>query len=336
MEKILSIIIPTYNMEKYLRKCLDSLLIPSIDAVEILVVNDGSKDTSSAIAHEYAGKYPKSIIVIDKENGNYGSCINRGLAEATGKYIKVLDADDSFDNGNFEQYVQWLRDLDVDMALTDVSIVDEVGIVTDNKTFDIKPDTPITFNEICDTLVEKMLSMHSVTYKRSILRNIGYRQTEGISYTDQEWIYRPMLEVKSVCYFSRCIYIYLLGRTGQTMNNITKNIDQLMTVVRNMCSVYSEYVDSNALDSYAYKRYLHGQLYIQLNYIYYSGVVCRTYNIDKLREFDQIIHNVYPLVDRILGSLTGFSVKYVMLWRKLGVVSYLMNSLYRVRKNFQK
>lgn len=96
IEKLLTIIIPTYNMQEYLHRCLDSLLVRAdlMDRLEVLVVNDGSKDNSSAIAHEYEAKYSQTIRVIDKENGNYGSCVNRGLVEAQGKYIKVLDADD--------------------------------------------------------------------------------------------------------------------------------------------------------------------------------------------------------------------------------------------------
>ena len=108
MEKILTIIIPTYNMEKYLDKCLTSLIIEDkklMKLLEVLVVIDGAKDRSSEIGHTYQDKYPETFRVIDKENGNYGSCINRGLKEAKGKYVKVLDADDSFDNGNFSKPV---------------------------------------------------------------------------------------------------------------------------------------------------------------------------------------------------------------------------------------
>ena len=84
-------------MEPYLRHCLDSLIIDKgMDELEVFVINDGSKDRSSKIAREYQDKYPNTFYVIDKVNGNYGSCINRGLKEATGKYIKVLDADDCF------------------------------------------------------------------------------------------------------------------------------------------------------------------------------------------------------------------------------------------------
>lgn len=97
MENILSIIIPTYNMEKYLDKCLASLIIEDKELMrqlEVLVVIDGAKDRSSEIAHTYQNRFADTFRVIDKENGNYGSCINRGLKEATGRYVKVLDADD--------------------------------------------------------------------------------------------------------------------------------------------------------------------------------------------------------------------------------------------------
>ena len=79
MEKLISIIIPTYNMEAYILKALESLVIPrNLDALDVLVINDGSKDRSSELAHSFADKYPQSFRVIDKENGNYGSCINEG------------------------------------------------------------------------------------------------------------------------------------------------------------------------------------------------------------------------------------------------------------------
>ena len=121
MEKILTIVIPTYNMQDYLRRCLDSLIVPEeqMQLLEVLVVNDGSKDNSSAIAHEYQDKYPDTFRVIDKENGNYGSCVNRGLKEASGKYIKILDADDWFDKTILARYVEFLKTLNVDLVLTD-------------------------------------------------------------------------------------------------------------------------------------------------------------------------------------------------------------------------
>ena len=122
--KLLSIIIPTYNMEPYLRHCLDSLIIDKgMDELEVFVINDGSKDRSSKIAREYQDKYPNTFYVIDKVNGNYGSCINRGLKEATGKYIKVLDADDCFNARALQDVIQRLMNIDTDVILTNYVIV---------------------------------------------------------------------------------------------------------------------------------------------------------------------------------------------------------------------
>ena len=122
MAKLLTIIIPTYNMEKYLRRCIDSLLVSEENraSLEVLVVNDGSRDASSAIGHEYEANYPQAIRVIDKDNGNYGSCINRGLKETTGKYVRILDADDYYLTENLNQFISMLKDTDADLLLTDM------------------------------------------------------------------------------------------------------------------------------------------------------------------------------------------------------------------------
>ncbi|MDE5929626.1 MAG: glycosyltransferase family 2 protein, partial [Muribaculaceae bacterium] len=136
MEKQISIIIPTYNMEKYIGKCLDSLLTPEFEQVEVLVVNDGSKDRSSEIAHGYADRYSGSIRVIDKPNGNYGSCINAALPLATGRYVKVLDADDTFDTEAFSELVRMLADIDDDVVVTPFTVVDTDGNILVSQGFD--------------------------------------------------------------------------------------------------------------------------------------------------------------------------------------------------------
>ena len=91
--KLLSIAIPCYNSEAYMEKCINSLLLGG-EEVEILVVDDGSSDRTAQIADEYAEKYPDIIRVIDKENGGHGDAVNYGLANAEGKYFKVVDSDD--------------------------------------------------------------------------------------------------------------------------------------------------------------------------------------------------------------------------------------------------
>lgn len=219
MDKKLTVIIPTYNMEKYLHKCLESLIIEDADllsTLEVLVVNDGSKDSSSAIAHEFQDLYPNVYRVIDKENGNYGSCINRGLKEAKGKYIKVLDADDTFDTKNFSDFLNCIISTDVDCVISDMIQVDGMGNSKKIWRFNLPEARILTLEELGDEAYH--LYMHCVCYKTEKLRALNYHQTEGISYTDQEWICLPMAVSRSVVYFPKVIYRYLVGRDGQTID----------------------------------------------------------------------------------------------------------------------
>ena len=91
--KLLSIGIPSYNSEGFMRKCIESLL-PGGEEVEIIIVNDGSKDGTAAIADEYAEKYPTIVKAVHQENGGHGEAVNAGLRNATGLYYKVVDSDD--------------------------------------------------------------------------------------------------------------------------------------------------------------------------------------------------------------------------------------------------
>ena len=140
--KLLTIIIPSYNMEAYLEKAVQSLVVERelFDLLDIIIVNDGSKDQTLNIALLYANMYSSSISVIDKTNGNYGSCVNAGIKKAKGAFIKILDADDTFEIEAFKSYLRELllseeRKELVDLFVTDGLIVDEFG------TFNVKFDT---------------------------------------------------------------------------------------------------------------------------------------------------------------------------------------------------
>ena len=93
--KILSVAIPSYNSQDYMRKCVESLL-PAGNDIEIIIVNDGSKDRTGEIAEEYASRYPGIVKAVHQENGGHGEAVNTGLKNATGLYFKVVDSDDCF------------------------------------------------------------------------------------------------------------------------------------------------------------------------------------------------------------------------------------------------
>ena len=160
--KVLSIVIPAYNAEKYLSRCLDSFInIKNLNDLEVLIVNDGSKDNTENIAKEYCEKYPDSIRLINKENGNVGSVYNESIKHCTAKYYKELDADDWVDSDGLEKLIDYLKNSDVDIVLNDYDIVDEHGNVTHNP----KAINSNKFNQ------ELLLSNHkaSLTALRSCL-----------------------------------------------------------------------------------------------------------------------------------------------------------------------
>ena len=119
MAKTLSVVIPSYNVEKYLPEILPTFLSPEVlDDIEVLIVNDGSKDNTSKVGKEFQDKYPNTVRIIDKENGGHGSTINRGIEEAVGKYFKVVDGDDWVDTDVFIKYVNALKTLEADAVMT--------------------------------------------------------------------------------------------------------------------------------------------------------------------------------------------------------------------------
>ena len=108
--KILSVAVPCYNSQEYMRKCVDSLLKGGED-VEIIIVNDGSKDDTAAIADEYAEKYPTIVKAIHQENGGHGEAVNAGIRNATGLYFKVVDSDDWVDWNAYQAILAKLREI---------------------------------------------------------------------------------------------------------------------------------------------------------------------------------------------------------------------------------
>ena len=324
MKKTLTIIIPTYNMEKYLDKCLTSLILPEEQMLmlEVLVINDGSKDQSSEIAHRYEAKYPQTFKVIDKENGNYGSCINRGLKEATGKYIKILDADDCFETNAFAQFVSFLRDNDADMILTDMSYVRE-GKTEEMIIYNaIEPKKVISLDSENNLHLPKLM-MHYVCYRTALLHEIGYQQTEGISYTDQEWIFYPFFQVRTMCYLPVNLYLYTVGREGQTMNPqaMLRCVNHNKIITTRAFKYYQSY-DLATLPKVNAEE-LKRQIRYQFSYLYnmYLKQQGRNYDKESLREIDKLLKENKELYNEIGKKKYHhyLPLPYIMIWRVAGV-----------------
>lgn len=312
-QKILSIIVPTYNMEKYLSYCMDSFFIhKNLSKLEVLIVNDGSTDRSLDIAKEYASRAGDVFKIIDKGNGNYGSCINAALPVATAKYVKVVDADDSVNTENLDDFVSFLSENDVDLALSDFVLVDENRIETKKISYDFGKSL-IPMEQICATERFKDMEMHAVTYRRELLLKSGYVQTEGISYTDQQWIFAPMSTIKTVGIFNRPVYKYLVGRAGQTVDPVVK-IRKMADRTKCVLDMAVQYEKLFKKVTPVVKSYLDARIRPNIQDIYLT-YFSNTSKIDKtmIEEFDKRFKEIAPSLYNYIGLLN----LHIRLWRRI-------------------
>lgn len=298
MDKILTIIVPSYNMEAYLSKCLGSLIIDDkelLPKLDVIVVNDGSKDRTSAIAHEFEAKYPGVFRVIDKPNGHYGSCINAALPVATGTFVKVLDADDWFDTENLAGFLRFLGLCgdNIDLVISDYEVVDATGNITEHRDYDFPTGVSFGIQEFGRT--SRYLSMHACAYRTDNVRAIGYRQMEGIAYTDTEWLLLAMVGVSKIVYCSLSIYQYLRGREGQSMEKkqIANSFWMRAELVLDMLRQYERV---KRFASKEVREYLEARFLNLVEGIYRGGIFGingQSANID-LVSFDQRLKANYP------------------------------------------
>ena len=220
VEKTLSISIAAYNVEEFLKNTLDSLVAPEImDDIEVLIIDDGSKDNTAAIGKEFVDKYPNSFKVISKPNGGYGSTINAAIDAATGQYFKTLDGDDWYDTENLVRFVKDLKNMSADLILTPFTMVyegtGENQVISMERKYQEKN---ITFEQLPEALYSK-IKMHSVTYKTSILKENNIRIGEHCFYTDIEYISFPIVYVNDVNFLDYSIYQYRIGLEGQSVSD---------------------------------------------------------------------------------------------------------------------
>lgn len=243
MDKILSIIIPSYNVAKFLPEILPSYLNSScLEDIELLIVNDGSKDNTEEVAEGYRVQYPETIRIISKENGGHGSTINAGIKQAQGKYTKVIDGDDWVDTAAFERFIGKLKNMDTDMIISPFNKVDEAtkeisGTVTypglqEGVIYDLH--VPL------DLARERNYAMHSLTFKTSVLKQIP-PISEHCFYVDMEYVIYPLPYVSTVGYINEAIYQYRVGSAGQSMalNNMIRNRNMHLHVIRQLEQYYT-------------------------------------------------------------------------------------------------
>ena len=319
MNKILTVIVPMYNMEQYIEECLNSLVVDNAEKLlEVIVVNDGSTDNSSRLAHSFSDKHPNIFKVIDKANGHYGSCINTGLAAASGKYVKVLDADDFFNSADFNDYLQLLTTCDADMVITDWAKTTIKGKPYRfrrypefyGKTFRIEELSPI------DTF--RCILMHAITYRTEMLHNIGYHQPEGVCYSDDVWRFTPLTAVKTVVFYPKLIYCYRLGREGQSMDLsvMMRNAKHYLVVANHKLDIWEQVKDKVSPEVYAL---MENQIIYNEGFTLKFGLVYNSIPNDTLIQLDDRVKTLCPEIYDDVAHCSKFTFSfynYIAEWRK--------------------
>lgn len=311
--KLLSVVIPCYNSQDYMKYCIESLLSGGED-VEILIVNDGSKDKTAEIAEWYAKEYPSIVRAIHQENGGHGEALNTGIKNATGLYLKVVDSDDWVDTRAYFKILETIKSFMKNQNYVDM-IISNFVYEKENTKFkkvmkydNILPEGRIfTWDDIGTFRKGQYILMHSIIYRTGVLKECGLVLPKHTFYVDNLFVYLPLEHVKKIFYINVEFYRYLIGREDQSVNEkvMIKRIDQQIRVNKLMI----ENVDLEDIQNKKLHKYMLNHLEIVTAI---SGVLLirsgRPENLKKKKELwryikDKDVRLYRVLRYRLMGQL---------------------------------
>lgn len=334
MEKVLTISVAAYNAAGDLPRCLDSMLQTEVaDKLEIIVVNDGSKDDTADVARNYVNQYPDIVKLVDKENGGHGSTINASIPLATGRYYKIVDSDDWVDKKGMEDLVAALETAEADLVL--------------NPYYIMKPghfDAPVWATPFqkapqygkqyaVEDIADIDIAMHAFTYKTDIVQKMGPVISEHCFYVDMEYTLFPFAYVKSYLCLNFPVYCYLLGTATQSMNmnNMIRRRDQHLHVTKRLVQHVRGHGEelAPAVRELVDKRV---RLAIVDQFRIYFCMEPKE-SLPEVKEFDQWLKETSPeMYDKAEGALG----KQIQLMRRLGFRGYgLIVSIWQVWHNMR-
>ena len=273
-----SIIVPVYNVEKYLDNCLSSLVNQTLDDIEIIVINDGPTDRSSKIIEKYAKKSDK-IKVYNKKNGGVSDARNYGLKKASGEYIGFVDSDDYVSKDMYEKMYCKAKESDFDVVVCDLNYVFEDGSIK-RVSSHINKDT----TNIKKTLINMYPCVWNKIYKLSLLKNKLEFQ-KGVWFEDVDFLYKLFPYVKTIGVIKEPFNQYV-----QRSGSITKTFDhRLYDYVKNFNNLIVFYQERDF-----YKKYFKELEYCYVRYLYASFIkqACHFSKKDYYEAVDTVIKNV--------------------------------------------
>ncbi len=244
-----SVVVPVYNVEKYLNKCLDSLVNQTLQDIELILVNDGSTDGSKYILKEYESKYPEKIKYLEKENGGLSDARNFGIPYATGEYIAFLDSDDYVELDIYEKMYKKAKEQDYDMVecdfiweYPDKKIID-TGLIYDNKIDMFKYARVVAWNKLI---------------KRALLQKYNIEYPKGLRYEDVEFFYKMLPFYEKVGFVKEPL-IHYIQRSSSISNVQNERNKEIFNVLEDVIEYYKEknlFEEYKEVIEYTYARIL--------------------------------------------------------------------------------
>lgn len=255
MKKV-SVIIPIYNAEKYLKKCLDSIVNQTLKEIEIICVNDGSTDKSLEIIKEYSKK-DNRIVVVDKENTGYGNSMNIGINISKGEYVGIVESDDFIELNMFEDLYNIAKKENIYVVKSRYyEITEDTKIIADN----IEKDTPLSKKIKSAEYKNNVLGYSNIwtgIYKKEFLdkNNIRFLETKGASYQDTSFAYKTWVYSQEVYISKNAYYNYRLDNENSSVKSqekvycICKEYEEILKVL-NSKSYFKEWEEITYLKKY--------------------------------------------------------------------------------------
>ena len=251
-----SIIVPIYNVEMYIEKCLETLVNQTLKDIEIILVNDGSKDGSAEIAKKYLKKYPEKIVYLEKENGGLSDSRNYGLPYAKGEYIAFLDSDDYVEENMYEEMYELAKKEDSDMV--QCNFYWEYPDKNKKKIGELRQ-----YSNKKEMLVKTRVEAWNKLIKREILeQNPEIKFPKGLRYEDVEFTYKLVPYVEKVSILNKP-FIHYIQRGNSISNTQNERTKEIFDVLDNVIKYYKE---KNLYEEYEE----------QLEYVYVKTVFCRS------------------------------------------------------------
>ena len=232
-----SIIVPVYNVERYIDKCLESLVNQTLEDIEIIIVNDGSTDNSKEIIEKYKKQYNDKIIYLEKQNGGLSDARNYGIPYAKGEYIAFLDSDDYVNIKMYEKLYNKAIENNSDIVECDFYWKYPNKLILDTRN---------EYKDINDMITNGRVVVWNKLYKRKIIYDKNIMFTKGVRYEDIDFFYKLIPEINKLDYIKEPLVYYVQRKTSISKKQSEKNGD-IFIVLDNVIDYYKS---NNLYDKY--------------------------------------------------------------------------------------